>query len=83
VGLAESARSSLGHWVNVERGRTRNYQIVSPTTTRNFSPREAAGVPGPLEQALVGTPVTEGESTPLAVPHVVRSFDPCMVCTVH
>jgi Ni,Fe-hydrogenase I large subunit len=41
------------------------------------------GVPGALEQALVGLPVGEGESVPLAVQHVVRSFDPCMVCTVH
>jgi uptake hydrogenase large subunit len=82
VGLTESARGSLGHWLSVEGGRIRNYQIVSPTTW-NFSPRDAAGVPGPLEQALVGTPVAEGETAPLAVQHVVRSFDPCMVCTVH
>jgi len=32
-----------------------------------------------LEQALVGLP----EAEPLRVQHVVRSFDPCMVCTVH
>jgi hydrogenase large subunit len=82
VGLAESARGSLGHWLRIERGRIRNYQIVSPTTW-NFSPRDASGTPGALEQALVGTPVAEGETVPLAVQHVVRSFDPCMVCTVH
>ncbi|NVK60523.1 MAG: nickel-dependent hydrogenase large subunit, partial [Rhodobacteraceae bacterium] len=28
-------------------------------------------------------PVGEDERTPVAVQHVVRSFDPCMVCTVH
>ncbi|HEX9180786.1 MAG TPA: nickel-dependent hydrogenase large subunit [Burkholderiales bacterium] len=82
MGLAESARGSLGHWLQIERGRIRNYQIVSPTTW-NFSPRDAAGTPGALEQALVGTPVAKGETVPLAVQHVVRSFDPCMVCTVH
>jgi hydrogenase large subunit len=82
MGLAESARGSLGHWLRIERGRIRNYQIVSPTTW-NFSPRDASGTPGALEQALVGTPVQEGETVPLAVQHVVRSFDPCMVCTVH
>jgi uptake hydrogenase large subunit len=27
--------------------------------------------------------VQPGEKTPVAVQHVVRSFDPCMVCTVH
>ncbi|HET9699302.1 MAG TPA: nickel-dependent hydrogenase large subunit [Burkholderiales bacterium] len=82
MGLAESARGSLGHWLRIERGRIRNYQIVSPTTW-NFSPRDASGTPGALEQALVGTPVAAGETVPLAVQHVVRSFDPCMVCTVH
>ncbi|MBI2313529.1 MAG: nickel-dependent hydrogenase large subunit [Betaproteobacteria bacterium] len=82
AGLAESARGSLGHWVEIANGRIHNYQIVSPTTW-NFSPRDREGTPGPLEQALEGTPVNAGETTPLAVQHVVRSFDPCMVCTVH
>ena len=36
-----------------------------------------------LEQALVGTPVREGEVNPVALQHVVGSCDPCMVCTVH
>jgi uptake hydrogenase large subunit len=81
-GLTEAARGSLGHWLEVKRGRISNYQIVAPTTW-NFSPRDAEGIPGALEQALVGTPVEPGETTPIAVQHVVRSFDPCMVCTVH
>jgi hydrogenase large subunit len=82
VGLSEAARGSLGHWVVASRGRIANYQIVAPTTW-NFSPRDAAGTPGALEQALVGAPVRDGEITPVAVQHIVRSFDPCMVCTVH
>ncbi|MDO8774542.1 MAG: nickel-dependent hydrogenase large subunit [Burkholderiaceae bacterium] len=82
VGLSEAARGSLGHWVVASRGRIANYQIVAPTTW-NFSPRDAAGTPGALEQALVGAPVQNGELTPVAVQHIVRSFDPCMVCTVH
>ena len=48
-----------------------------------LSDQRMHGTPGALEQALVGTAVGEGESVPLAVQHVVRSFDPCMVCTVH
>ena len=82
IGLVEAARGSLGHWLRIERGRIAGYQIIAPTTW-NFSPRDAAGVPGALEQALVGLPVGEGERVPLTVQHVVRSFDPCMVCTVH
>ena len=79
TGLVEAARGSLGHWLTVVDGRIANYQIISPTTW-NFSPRDSAGTPGPLEQALVGVPAGEGQ---VAVQHVVRSFDPCMVCTVH
>ena len=82
VGLTEAARGALGHWLRVQRGRIANYQIVAPTSW-NFSPRDAAGTPGALEAALVGAPVLQGEDTPVAVQHVVRSFDPCMVCTVH
>jgi len=80
AGLAEAARGALGHWVQVAGGRIANYQIVAPTSW-NFSPRDAAGTPGALEAALEGVPV-DG-AMPLAVQHVVRSFDPCMVCTVH
>ncbi|WP_029356684.1 nickel-dependent hydrogenase large subunit [Bosea sp. 117] len=82
AGLTEAARGALGHWLKVENGRIASYQIIAPTTW-NFSPRDAAGVPGPLEAALVGAPIRQGETTPVAVQHIVRSFDPCMVCTVH
>ena len=81
-GLIEAARGALGHWLRVEKGRIGGYQIVAPTTW-NFSPRDSGGVPGPLEAALEGVPVGADEAVPVAVQHVVRSFDPCMVCTVH
>jgi hydrogenase large subunit len=68
--------------MRVKKGRILNYQIIAPTTW-NFSPRDAQGVPGALEQALVDAPVRTGEVDPVAVQHIVRSFDPCMVCTVH
>ncbi|MBE0452171.1 MAG: nickel-dependent hydrogenase large subunit [Roseovarius sp.] len=82
AGLVEAARGALGHWCRIEGGRIVSYQIIAPTTW-NFSPRDVQGVPGPLEAALVGAEVRAGEETPLAVQHIVRSFDPCMVCTVH
>lgn len=82
VGLVEAARGSLGHWLEVKRGKISNYQIIAPTTW-NFSPRDEQAVPGALEQALVGAPVLPGEKDPVSVQHIVRSFDPCMVCTVH
>ncbi|OSM07308.1 putative nickel-dependent hydrogenase, large subunit [Magnetofaba australis IT-1] len=82
AGLIEAARGALGHWITVESGRIANYQIIAPTTW-NFSPRDAGGGLGPLEQALIGAPVASGEAEPVTVQHIVRSFDPCMVCTVH
>ena len=81
-GTTEAARGALGHWLGVAQGRLSHYQIIAPTSW-NFSPRDAQGRPGALEAALVGAPVLPGETTPVAVQHIVRSFDPCMVCTVH
>ena len=80
AGLVEAARGALGHWLRIRDGRIDSYQIIAPTTW-NFSPRDGRGVPGPLEAALEGTPADGPD--PVAVQHVVRSFDPCMVCTVH
>jgi len=81
VGLTEAPRGALGHWLDVADGRIRNYQLVVPTTW-NASPRDADGVPGPIEQALVGTPVRDDEN-PVEIVRVVRSFDPCLACAVH
>ncbi len=82
VGMVEAARGALGHWLGVEKGVIRAYQIVAPTTW-NFSPRDDNNVPGPLEQALVGVETGTLGAKAAAIQHVVRSFDPCMVCTAH
>lgn len=80
VGLVEAARGSLGHWLTVRDGKIAHYQIIAPTTW-NFSPRDELGQAGALEQALLGTAVSDEGA--VNVQHIVRSFDPCMVCTVH
>jgi uptake hydrogenase large subunit len=82
AGFCEAARGTLGHWLVVKKGVIANYQIIAPTTW-NFSPRDESGLAGPLERALVGTPIRPGDPVPVAVQHIVRSYDPCMVCTVH
>ncbi|PHQ97145.1 MAG: HupV protein [Marinosulfonomonas sp.] len=82
AGLVEAARGALGHWIRIKDGKIANYQIIAPTTW-NFSPRDHTGQAGPLEIALQGAPVRAGETDPVSVQHIVRSFDPCMVCTVH
>jgi len=81
VGLIEAPRGTLGHWIRAEGGRIRNYQIITPTGW-NLSPSDSEDCPGPLEVALIGTPVPDPDR-PVAVSHVVKSFDPCLFCTVH
>jgi len=81
AGLTEAARGALGHWVKIEGRKIIHYQIITPTTW-NASPRDDGGVRGAMEEALVGTPVKDDQN-PIEVGHVVRSFDACLVCTVH
>ncbi len=66
---------------DVRDGRIANYQIIAPTTW-NFSPRDAGGW---TRSARTGAdwPAGRGAGRPVLVQHIVRSFDPCMVCTVH
>lgn len=79
--LTGAPRGMLGHWVRIEQGRIRNYEVITPTSW-NLSPRDAQGEPGPLEEALVGTPVDD-PSKAVNVALVVRSYDPCLYCSVH
>ncbi len=81
IGLTEAGRGALGHWINVEGGKIANYQVITPTAW-NVSPKDSLGQHGPIEQAVIGTPVPD-ESNPIEVQHVIRSFDPCLACTVH
>ena len=80
-GLIAAARGALGHWVKVRNGLIERYQVITPTTW-NASPRDAKGTRGPMEQALVGTTLSDPED-PVELGHVVRSFDACLVCAVH
>ena len=75
------SRGALGHWNQIEAQRLANYQVVTPTCW-NISPRDANGVKGPIEQALIGTPVADAKR-PLEILRVAHSFDPCLACTVH
>lgn len=80
-GLVMAARGALGHWIKVREGVIEKYQIVTPTAW-NASPRDSQGQPGHWEQSLVGLKVGEGEDT-TEIGHIIRSHDPCLVCTVH
>ena len=81
IGLTEAARGSLGHWMKISSNLIDIYQVVTPSAW-NLSPRDEKGIPGPVEQALVGINIIDAND-PVEVNHVIRSFDPCMSCTVH
>ena len=81
VGLTEAPRGALGHWLKINAGAIAMYQILTPTCW-NCSPRDDAGLPGPLEKALEGTPAADA-AQPIEVLRVVQSFDPFLACAVH
>jgi hydrogenase large subunit len=81
AGFTEAPRGALGHWVEIEDGRIRNYQSVVPTTW-NGSPRDPAGNIGAFEAALLQTPMHDPEQ-PLEILRTIHSFDPCLACSTH
>lgn len=81
MGLTEAPRGALGHWITIKNKKIDNYQCVVPTTW-NASPRDDKNQPGPMEQALIGTPVADPEN-PIEPLRVVRAFDPCFGCAIH
>ncbi|HPD32047.1 MAG TPA: nickel-dependent hydrogenase large subunit [Phycisphaerae bacterium] len=81
VGLTEAPRGALGHWIRIEDRKIARYQVITPTAW-NASPRDDANQPGPIEQALIGTPIAD-TSRPIEALRVIHSFDPCLACSVH
>lgn len=81
VGYMEAPRGSLGHWIVIKDKKTKNYQMVVPTTW-NASPRDPKGQRSAYESALIGTPVSD-PSRPLEILRTIHSFDPCLACAVH
>ena len=81
VGLTEAPRGAVGHWLKITNSVIDRYQVIS-STSWNASPRDDAGRPGAIEQALLNTPVADANQ-PLELLRVVHSFDPCMACSVH
>ena len=80
-GSTEAARGSLSDWIVIEDGKIENYQVVTPTAW-NIGPRDGSGSFGPMEQSFVGAPIANPED-PIELGHVARSYDSCLVCTVH
>lgn len=81
VGFCEAPRGGLGHWIDIEDGKTKNYQCIVPTTW-NASPRDNSGKIAPYEEALAGTEVVD-VNQPLEILRIIHSYDPCLACAVH
>ena len=81
MGLWDAPRGALGHWISIRNQKIARYQAVVPTTW-NASPHDGKNQPGPIEEALLGAPVGDGNN-PFALARIVRSFDPCIACAVH
>lgn len=74
TGLTEAPRGAVLHYNQIEDGRIKNYQAC-PATVWNACPRDDKEVRGPMEEALIGTPVADPKQ-PLEILRVVHSFDP-------
>lgn len=81
AGLVDAPRGALLHSLKIEGKKIAHYQCVVPTTW-NASPRDNNGIPGPIEQAIEGSPCKDKEN-PFEIVRIVRSFDPCLACAVH
>ena len=81
VGYVGAPRGALSHWLNIENGVIANFQLVVPSTW-NFGPRDLEGNLGPVEVALIGTPIADPKR-PVEILRTVHSYDPCIACSVH
>lgn len=81
VGLGSSPRGPVAHHMTLDKGRIESYQVVTGSTF-NASPRDSSGRPGPMEEAVIGTPLLNHpqDDSYIDVLRAIRSFDPCMSC---
>ena len=81
AGLTEAPRGSVGHWISIRDKKIQRYQVITPTAW-NASPKDNNDQPGAVEQAIIGTKVKDSDN-PFEIVRIVRSFDPCLACSVH
>lgn len=81
MGLVDTIRGALGHWLQIENRVIKNYNIITPSMW-NFSPLDENGFHGAAEKALIGTAIKDIDN-PVELGRIVRSFDPCISCATH
>ncbi|HIG65536.1 MAG TPA: cytochrome C [Methyloprofundus sp.] len=88
VGLWGASRGFLAHWAVIKDQVIDNYQISIPSRVNvgTCSPNQT---PGPLERALINTPIIESgfknadDFSAIDIQRTIQSFDPCMSCSSH
>jgi hydrogenase large subunit len=81
IGLTDTTRGALGHWIAIENKVINHYNIITPTVW-NLSPKDPSNLPGTIERALIGTKLNNIKE-PIEIGRIVRSFDPCVSCATH
>jgi len=88
VGFWGASRGFLAHWAVINKQTIENYQISIPSRV-NVGTRTHLNELGPLEKALLNTPVIESQYngakgfSAIDIQRTIQSFDPCMSCSVH
>ncbi len=84
VGYWGGSRGSVSHHLEIDGRVIRNYQILAGSTF-NCSPADAQGTPGPIEAAVMATPLLSTARSERCIDalRAVRSFDPCTTCATH
>ena len=80
VGFWECGRGAVTHHLSINERKLANYQIITPSEWMG-SPRDAVGMPGIYEAAIMNTPLLEEcarseDLTGVDILRTVRSFDP-------
>lgn len=81
VGLRDTTRGALAHFITIEGKKIANYNIITPSGW-NISPEDSEGNKGVVEKALIGTYVDDVKN-PSEIGRIIRSFDPCVSCATH
>lgn len=90
-GLRKHWNSKMGMYER-KRGKViKQYQVIAGTTW-NGGGMDVEGTPGAFEQSLVGVPYVADPGAPIGSPaskpginilRTIRSYDPCLGCSVH
>lgn len=81
VGLTDTTRGALGHWISIRDKVIEHYNIITPSAW-NLSPIDSNGIYGVTERALIGT-IIDDLKNPVEIGRIVRSYDPCVSCATH